>query len=46
MQTAVDTFVDAVADPGRELTATREVFHALGRTEYREGHRVDALRPC
>ncbi|MEU1607757.1 PucR family transcriptional regulator [Micromonospora matsumotoense] len=44
VQTAVDTFVDAVADPGRELTATREVFHALGRTEYREGHRVDALR--
>ncbi|MGV9982046.1 PucR family transcriptional regulator [Micromonospora wenchangensis] len=44
VQTAVDTFVDAVADPGRELTGTREVFHALGRTEYREGHRVDALR--
>ncbi|MBO4160325.1 PucR family transcriptional regulator [Micromonospora antibiotica] len=44
VQTAVDTFVDAVADPARELTGTREVFHALGRTEYREGHRVDALR--
>ncbi|MFG2052968.1 PucR family transcriptional regulator [Micromonospora sp. NPDC048930] len=44
VQTAVDAFVDAVADPGRDLAATRAVFHALGRTEYREGHRVDALR--
>ncbi|MFR9776152.1 PucR family transcriptional regulator [Micromonospora sp. MS34] len=44
VQTAVDAFVDAVADPGRDLAATRAVFHTLGRTEYREGHRVDALR--
>ncbi|MEH0843521.1 helix-turn-helix domain-containing protein [Micromonospora sp. CPCC 205711] len=44
VRTAVDTFVDAVAGPGRDLAPTRAVFHALGRTEYREGHRVDALR--
>ncbi|MFC8618102.1 PucR family transcriptional regulator [Micromonospora purpureochromogenes] len=44
VETAVDAFVEAVADPGRDLAATRAVFHALGRTEYREGHRVDALR--
>ncbi|MEV4481952.1 PucR family transcriptional regulator [Micromonospora coxensis] len=44
VQTAVDAFVDALADPGRDLTTTRAVFHSLGRTEYREGHRVDALR--
>lgn len=41
---AVDAFVEAVAQPGRDLGDTRAVFHALGRTEYREGHRVDALR--
>ncbi|MER6595610.1 hypothetical protein ABT214_27905, partial [Micromonospora purpureochromogenes] len=44
VETAVEAFVEAVADPGRDLAATRAVFHALGRTEYREGHRVDALR--
>lgn len=44
VETAVDAFVEAVADPGRDLAATRAVFHTLGRTEYREGHRVDALR--
>ncbi|TDB74533.1 PucR family transcriptional regulator [Micromonospora sp. KC721] len=44
VQTAVDAFVDALTDPNRDLAATRAVFHALGRTEYREGHRVDALR--
>ncbi|WFE65778.1 helix-turn-helix domain-containing protein [Micromonospora sp. WMMD714] len=44
VRTAVDTFVDAVAEPDRALAPTRAVFHTLGRTEYREGHRVDALR--
>ncbi|MGW4297363.1 PucR family transcriptional regulator [Micromonospora chersina] len=44
VRTAVDAFVDAVAEPARDLTTTRAVFHELGRTEYREGHRVDALR--
>jgi hypothetical protein len=44
VETAVDAFVEAVADPARDLAQTRSVFHALGRTEYREGHRVDALR--
>ncbi|MEU1884821.1 helix-turn-helix domain-containing protein [Micromonospora rifamycinica] len=44
VRTAVDTFVDAVAEPDRDLAPTRAVFHTLGRTEYREGHRVDALR--
>lgn len=39
VETAVDTFVD-----GGDLAGTRAVFHALGRTEHREGHRVDALR--
>src|SRR3954471_17135061 len=43
VETAVAAFVEAVADPVRDLTPTRAVFHALGRTEYREGHRVDAL---
>lgn len=44
VESAVDAFVEAVADPGRDLAPTRAVFHALGRTEYAEGHRVDALR--
>ncbi|MFC8846813.1 MULTISPECIES: helix-turn-helix domain-containing protein [unclassified Micromonospora] len=44
VRTAVDAFVAAVADPSRPLADTRQVFHALGRTEYQEGHRVDALR--
>ena len=44
VETAVDAFVGAVAEPGRDLTGTREVFVGLGRTEYREGHSVDALR--
>ncbi|NBE79829.1 helix-turn-helix domain-containing protein [Micromonospora rubida] len=44
VETAVDAFVAAVADPGRPLADTRRVFHDLGRTEYQEGHRVDALR--
>jgi hypothetical protein len=44
VETAVDAFVGAVAEPGRDLTPTREVFVRLGRTEYREGHSVDALR--
>ncbi|MFF3866084.1 helix-turn-helix domain-containing protein [Micromonospora sp. NPDC001898] len=44
VETAVDAFVAAVADPGRSLADTRRVFHDLGRTEYQEGHRVDALR--
>ncbi len=44
VETAVDAFVRAVAEPGRDLAGTREVFVGLGRTEYREGHSVDALR--
>ncbi|MGW0431137.1 PucR family transcriptional regulator [Micromonospora sp. NPDC003197] len=44
VETAVDAFVEAVADPTRDLDQTRSVFQVLGRTEYREGHRVDALR--
>lgn len=40
VETAVDAFVTGVADLG----ATRAVFVRLGRTEYREGHSVDALR--
>jgi hypothetical protein len=44
VETAVDAFVRAVAEPGRDLTGTREVFVGLGRTEYQEGHTVDALR--
>ncbi|WP_229406372.1 helix-turn-helix domain-containing protein [Micromonospora sp. NBRC 110038] len=44
VRTAVDAFVSAVAEPTRPLADTRQVFHALGRTEYQEGHRVDALR--
>lgn len=39
VETAVDTFVS-----GGDLTRIRPVFHDLGRTEYREGHRIDALR--
>lgn len=39
VETAVDTFV-----AGGDLSRTLAVFHELGRTEYREGHRVDALR--
>jgi PucR C-terminal helix-turn-helix domain len=44
VETAVGAFVEAISDPARDLTHTRSVFHALGRTEYQEGHRVDALR--
>ena len=44
VESAVDAFVEAVADPARDLTPTRSVFHALGRSEYSQGHRVDALR--
>ena len=44
VETAVDAFVQAVSQPGRDLTPTREVFEELGRTEFREGHSVDALR--
>ncbi|GID91889.1 helix-turn-helix domain-containing protein [Amorphoplanes digitatis] len=44
VRTAVDAFADAVAVPGADLAPTREVFVRLGRTEYREGHTVDALR--
>jgi hypothetical protein len=44
VETAVDAFVTAVTEPGGDLTRTREVFVRLGRTEYREGHTVDALR--
>src|SRR3954452_22962170 len=44
VETAVDAFVEAVAAPSRDLAPTRAVFGRLGRTEFREGHRVDALR--
>lgn len=44
VETAVDAFVEAVASPAPDLAATRAVFAELGRTEFREGHRVDALR--
>ncbi|MEV4643168.1 helix-turn-helix domain-containing protein [Actinoplanes sp. NPDC049548] len=44
VETAVDAFVEAVASPAYDLAATRAVFAELGRTEFREGHRVDALR--
>src|SRR5690349_2572855 len=44
VETAVEAFVQAVAEPSRDLTPSREVFVALGRTEFREGHTVDALR--
>jgi hypothetical protein len=33
-----------VDEPARDLAATREVFVGLGRTEFQEGHSVDALR--
>jgi hypothetical protein len=39
VETAVATFT-----AGADLAATLAVFADLGRTEYREGHRVDALR--
>ncbi|MEV4517635.1 helix-turn-helix domain-containing protein [Dactylosporangium sp. NPDC049525] len=39
VETAVDAFVS-----GGDLTRIRPVFHELGRTEHREGHRIDALR--
>ncbi|MEV6926287.1 helix-turn-helix domain-containing protein [Dactylosporangium sp. NPDC051485] len=39
VETAVATFTS-----GAELDPTLAVFAGLGRTEYREGHRVDALR--
>ncbi|MFI7602113.1 helix-turn-helix domain-containing protein [Actinoplanes sp. NPDC049681] len=44
VETAVDAFVEAVASPSHDLAASRAVFAELGRTEFREGHRVDALR--
>ncbi|GAA0805535.1 helix-turn-helix domain-containing protein [Spirilliplanes yamanashiensis] len=44
VETAVEAFVEQVAGPARDLDPTRAVFHRLGRTEYAEGHRVDALR--
>ena len=44
VETAVDAFVQSVAEPAHDLTPSREVFAALGRTEFREGHSVDALR--
>ncbi|MDR7273826.1 helix-turn-helix domain-containing protein [Catenuloplanes atrovinosus] len=44
VRTAVDAFAEGVADPARPMGASREVFHALGRTEFDEGYRVDALR--
>jgi len=44
VETAVDAFVRSVAQPSRDLTPSREVFVGLGRTEFREGHSVDALR--
>lgn len=44
VETAVDAFVRLVAEPAHDLTGTREVFVALGRTEFLEGHSVDALR--
>jgi hypothetical protein len=44
VETAVDAFVRSVAEPSRDLTGSREVFVELGRTEFREGHSVDALR--
>ncbi|WP_033342566.1 helix-turn-helix domain-containing protein [Catenuloplanes japonicus] len=44
VRTAVDAFADGIADPSRTMGRTLEVFHALGRTEFDEGHRVDALR--
>jgi hypothetical protein len=44
VETAVDAFVRSVAEPGHDLAGTREVFVGLGRTEFREGHDVDALR--
>ncbi|MEH0934475.1 helix-turn-helix domain-containing protein [Micromonospora psammae] len=44
VETAVTEFVEAVADPARDLEPTRAVFRALGRTEFFEGHQVDALR--
>ena len=43
VETAVDAFLDTFV-AGGDLTRTRAVFHELGRTEYREGHRIDALR--
>ncbi|WP_432993243.1 helix-turn-helix domain-containing protein [Dactylosporangium sp. CA-233914] len=39
VETAVATFTS-----GADLAPTLAVFAELGRTEYREGHRVDALR--
>jgi hypothetical protein len=44
VETAVDAFIQAVAEPSRDLSPSREVFAGLGRTEFREGHSVDALR--
>ena len=43
VEVAVDAFLDTFV-AGGDLTRTRAVFHELGRTEYREGHRIDALR--
>ncbi|GAA3350030.1 PucR family transcriptional regulator [Amorphoplanes nipponensis] len=44
VETAVEAFVRAVAEPAHDPDGTREVFVELGRTEFREGHSVDALR--
>src|SRR5687768_8922043 len=44
VETAVDAFVRFVAEPAGDLGASREIFVELGRTEFREGHSVDALR--
>ncbi|MFI5935199.1 PucR family transcriptional regulator [Actinoplanes sp. NPDC051494] len=44
VETAVDAFVRTVTDPDHDMAPHRAVFVRLGRTEFREGHRVDALR--
>ncbi|MET0492367.1 MAG: helix-turn-helix domain-containing protein [Actinoplanes sp.] len=44
VETAVDAFVTGVAQPGGDLGPAREIFARLGRTEYQEGHSIDALR--
>ncbi|GAA2482811.1 PucR family transcriptional regulator [Winogradskya humida] len=44
VETAADAFAHLVADPAHNLGPARAVFTRLGRTEFREGHRVDALR--
>ncbi|GGQ62024.1 helix-turn-helix domain-containing protein [Couchioplanes azureus] len=44
VETAVDAFVEAAGSSSPDLAPSRAVFTRLGRTEFREGHRVDALR--